>query len=245
MGPFGFTQNNSECGRRIHLLFLQRFSLDFVSESTWWREELWWERGLFQLGGSSISVRQLGTLVAVSVFGLLASLPFGFSVDGVIFAGRLIVFGLIVLIGYFGLVLRRVKAVPLELQLFFWVTKLRSGTKAKLPVVVAPAEPKAAVETHQILVDDFKDPTPFSFAGTAKVEATKTVQLVIGGEVRDEASLTPENGSYRLIYRPQPKDLGVQDGMVKLQGSDVPFSSFKIVVSAKGVNLLESKEHSR
>jgi hypothetical protein len=216
-----------------------------VSESAWWREELWWERGLFQLGGSSISARQLGTLAAVSAFAFLVSLPFGFSIDGVSFAGRLLVFGLIVLIGYFGLVLRRVKAVPLELQVFFWMTKGRFGARAEKAPVVAPTEPRAAVETHQLLVDDFNDPTPFSFAGTARVDTAKVVQLMIGGEVRDEASLTPENGSYRLVYRPQPKDLGVQNGAIKLQGSDKPLSSFRIVVSAKGVDLLESKEHSR
>ena len=106
-----------------------------VSESTWWREELWWEKGLFQLGGSSISARQLGTLAVISTFAFLASLPVGFSIDGISFAGRLMVFGLIVLIGYFGLAQRRVKAVPLELQLFFWMTKGRAGASAK------PAKP--------------------------------------------------------------------------------------------------------
>ena len=216
-----------------------------MSESTWWREELWWEKGLFQLGGSSISARQLGTLAGISTFAFLASLPVGFSIDGISFAGRLMVFGLIVLVGYFGLVQRRVKAVPLELQLFFWMTKGRAGASAKpaKPGIRKPSEP--AVETHQILVDDFKDPTPFSFTGTVRVDAPGTVQLLVGGEARDETAVTPENGSYRLIYRPQPKDLGVQEGVLRLQGSDRPLSSFKVVVSAKGVNLLESKEHSR
>ena len=216
-----------------------------MSESAWWREELWWEKGLFQLGGSSISARQLGTLAVISLLAFLVSLPFGFSIDGVPFAGRLIVFGLIVLVGYFGLVQRRVKAVPLELQVFYWMTKGRAGAKAKQASPVAPARPQAAVETHQILVDDFKDPTPFSFTGTVRVGAPGTVQLLVGGEARDQAPVTPENGSYRLIYRPQPKDLGVQEGVLRLKGSDRPLSSFRVVVSAKGVNLLESREHSR
>ena len=216
-----------------------------VSESTWWREELWWEKGLFQLGGNSISARQLGTLAVISTFAFLASLPVGFSIDGVSFAGRLMVFGLIVLIGYFGLVQRRVKAVPLELQLFFWMTKGRARASAKpaKPGIRKPSEP--AVETHQILVDDFKDPTPFSFTGTVRVDAPGTVQLLVGGEARDEAPVTHENCSYRLIYRPQPKDLGVQEGVLRLKGSDRPLSSFRVVVSAKGVNLIESREHSR
>jgi hypothetical protein len=216
-----------------------------VSESTWWREELWWEKGLFQLGGSSISARQLGTLAVVCAFAFLASLPVGFSLDGISFAGRLTVFGLVVLVGYFGLVQRRVKAVPLELQLFFWVTRGRTRATAKRARPGAPRASEATVETHQILVDDFKDPTPFSFTGTVRVDTPRMVQLLVGGEARDEAAVTPENGSYRLIYRPQPKDLGVQEGVLRLQGLAKPLSSFKVVVSAKGVNLLESKEHAR
>ena len=216
-----------------------------MSESTWWREELWWEKGLFQLGGSSISARQLGTLAVVCAFAFLASLPVGFSLDGISFAGRLTVFGLVVLAGYFGLVQRRVKAVPLELQLFFWVTRGRTRATAKQAKPGTPRTSEPAVETHQILVDDFKDPTPFSFTGTVRVDTPRMVQLLVGGEARDEAAVTPENGSYRLIYRPQPKDLGVQEGVLRLQGSAKPLSSFKVVVSAKGVNLLESKEHAR
>ena len=216
-----------------------------MSESTWWREELWWEKGLFQLGGSSISARQLGTLAVVCAFAFLASLPVGFSLDGISFAGRLTVFGLVVLAGYFGLVQRRVKAVPLELQLFFWVTRGRTRAAAKQAKPGTPRTSEAVVETHQILVDDFKDPTPFSFTGTVRVDTPRIIQLLVGGDARDEAAVTPENGSYRLIYRPQPKDLGVQEGILRLQGLAKPLSSFKVVVSAKGVNLLESKEHAR
>ena len=206
---------------------------------------MWWEKGLFQLGGSSISARQLGTLAVVCAFAFLASLPFGFSLDGISFAGRLTVFGLIVLIGYFGLVQRRVKAVPLELQLFFWATGGRTRATVKRVKPGGPTASEPPVETHQILVDDFKDPTPFSFTGAVRVDKPGMVQLFVGGEARDEAAVSPENGSYRLIYRPQPKDLGVQEGLLRLQGSAKPISSFKVVVSAKGVNLLESKEHAR
>ena len=216
-----------------------------MSESAWWREELWWEKALFQLGGSSISARQVGTLAVVCAFAFLTSLPVGFSLDGISFAGRLTVFGLIVLVGYFGLVQRRVKAVPLELQLFFWVTGGRTRATAKRAKHGIPTTSEPVVETHQILVDDFKDPTPFSFTGAVMVDKPSMVQLLVGGEARDEATVTPENSSYRLIYRPQPKDLGVQEGVLRLQGSAKPLSSFKVVVSAKGVNLLESKEHSR
>jgi hypothetical protein len=218
-----------------------------VSDSAWWREELWWEKGLFQLGGSTISARQLGTLSVICAFALLASIPVDFSISGVSFAGRLVVFGLIVLIGYFGLVQRRVKAVPIELQLYFWLTKgkARAKIRSAAPVEAPAKERKTETETHQILVDDFKNPTPFSFTGRIRVGAASKVQLVIGREVRDESSVTPENGEYRLIYKPQPHDVGVQDGGVKLQGLDKSISSFRIVVSASGVSLLEAREHSR
>jgi hypothetical protein len=218
-----------------------------VSDSAWWREELWWEKGLFQLGGNTISARQLGTLSAICIFALMASIPASFPISGVTFAGRVIVFGLIVLIGYFGLVQRRVKAVPVELQLYFWLRKGKARARKAVPAGpgAASIKEKAEVETHQVLVEDFENPTPFSFTGRVRVDSATRVQLVIGKEVRDEAAVTAENGEYRLIYKPRPRDVGVQDCTLKLQGTDRPISSFRIVINAKGVNLLESKEKAR
>ena len=97
--------------------------------------------------------------------------------------------------------------------------------------------------SHQITVDDFKNPVPFTFTDKVRVDAPTKVQVVVDGTVRDEASVTPENGEYRLMYVPQIGDIGVKEGTIRLQGSDQPLSRFKITINAKGVNLLEAKEH--
>jgi hypothetical protein len=212
-----------------------------MSESTWWREELWWERGLFQLGGTAISARQLFTLAGVSAVALAASLPADFPIEGIPFAGRFVTFGLLVAVGYFGLVTRRVKMVPLEMQLYYWLVKGRS--KAAKKTSLATQKAAEPVGSHQITVDDFKSPVPFTFTDRVKVGSPTKVQVVVAGTVRDEASVTPENGEYRLMYVPQIGDIGVKEGVIRLHGSDQPLWRFTITVNAKGVNLLEAKEH--
>lgn len=212
-----------------------------MSESTWWREELWWEKGLFQLGGTTISARQLFTLAGVSIVALAASLPADFSIEGIPFAGRFVTFGLLVAVGYFGLVTRRVKMVPVEMQLYYRLVKGRSKVTKK--TTAAPLKDSRAAGPHLITVEDFKSPVPFTFSDRVRVSAPTKVQVVVGGTVRDEAQITPENGDYRLMFVPQIGDIGVKEGMIRLQGSDQPLSRFTITISAKGVNLLEAKEH--
>jgi hypothetical protein len=215
-----------------------------VSESTWWREELWWEKGLFQLGGTALSARKLFTLAGVSVVALAASLPANFPIEGIPFAGRFVTFGLLVAVGYFGLVTRRVKMVPVEMQLYYRLTKGRGGGGGpKAALAVTPTRASGSTGSHQITVDDFKNPVPFTFTDRVRVGAPAKVQVVVDGTVRDEASVTPENGEYRLMYVPQIGDIGVKEGIIRLQGSDQPLSRFKVTINAKGVNLLEAKEH--
>jgi hypothetical protein len=96
-------------------LFLGQTRSAIVSESTWWRDELWWEKGLFELGRTTISARQLFTLAGVSVVAMAVSLPADFPIEGIPFAGRFVTFGLLVAVGYLGLVTRRVKMAPVEM----------------------------------------------------------------------------------------------------------------------------------
>jgi hypothetical protein len=216
-----------------------------VSESTWWREELWWERGLFQLGGITISARQLGTLSTICVFALLASLPVNFALEGISFAGHFVAFGLIVAVGYFGLVTRKVRMVPIEMQVYYWLAKRSTNSSAHSPAQGPLTKSADQPERHSIDVDDFKNPVPFTFIDRVRVNAPTRVQLIVGGTVRDEAQVTPEDPGYRLMYIPRAEDIGVADGLLKLSGSDQTISRFRLTVSAKGVNLLEAREHTK
>jgi hypothetical protein len=92
-----------------------------------------------------------------------------------------------------------------------------------------------AAGPHLITVEDFKSPVPFTFSDRVRVSAPKKVQVVVGGTVRDEAQVTPENGDYRLMFVPQVGDIGVKEGMIRLQGSGQPLSRFTITISAKGL----------
>ncbi len=92
------------------------------SEVLSWREETWWERKSVPLGSHSFSPRQL-FLVAIFVgLGDLISLPIPLTIFGIIYLGKLIPVLIMLAIGIV-LGAQRIRMIPLELQLFFRVSK--------------------------------------------------------------------------------------------------------------------------
>jgi len=94
------------------------------SEDSWWEDEQWWERKSIPLGFLILSFRQLAIIVLFSFLGYFVSLPVRFTLLTFSFAGRAIVFLAFLLIGL-ALANRRVKMVPPELQLIYWLTMNR------------------------------------------------------------------------------------------------------------------------
>jgi hypothetical protein len=90
------------------------------SEDSWWEDEQWWERKSIPLGFLILSFRQLAIIVLFLFLGYFVSLPVRFTLLTFSFAGRAIVFLAFLLIGL-ALANRRVKMVPSELQLIYWL----------------------------------------------------------------------------------------------------------------------------
>jgi hypothetical protein len=99
------------------------------SEDSWWEDEQWWERKSIPLGFLILSFRQLAIIVLFSFLGYFVSLPVRFTLLTFSFAGRAIVFLAFLLVGL-SLANRRVKMVPPELQLIYWLT-MKMGQRKK------------------------------------------------------------------------------------------------------------------
>jgi ABC-type multidrug transport system permease subunit len=99
------------------------------TEDSWWEDERWWERKSIPLGFLMLSFRQLAIIVLFSFLGYIASLPIHFTLLTFSFAGRAIIFLAFLLVGL-ALANRRVKMVPPELQLVYWLS-MEMGLRRK------------------------------------------------------------------------------------------------------------------
>jgi len=99
------------------------------SEDSWWENEQWWERKSIPLGFLILSFRQLAIILLFSFLGYSVSLPVRFTLLTFSFAGRAVVLLAFLLVGL-ALANRRVKMVPPELQLIYWLT-MKMGQRKK------------------------------------------------------------------------------------------------------------------
>jgi hypothetical protein len=99
------------------------------SEDSWWDDEQWWERKSIPLGFLILSFRQLAIILLFSFLGYLVSLPVRFTLLTFSFAGRAVVLLAFLLVGL-SLANRRVKMVPPELQVIYWLT-MKMGQRKK------------------------------------------------------------------------------------------------------------------
>jgi hypothetical protein len=99
------------------------------TEDSWWEDEQWWERKSIPLGFLILSFRQLAIILLFSFLGYFASLPVRFTLLTFSFAGRAVVFLAFLLVGL-SLANRRVKMVPPELQVIYWLT-MKMGQRKK------------------------------------------------------------------------------------------------------------------
>lgn len=175
----------------------------------------------------------------------MATIPVNFPIDGIVFAGRLATFCMVVMIGFFALVRRRVKAVPVELQFIYALVGKRFKPDAVLEDRGLNPNHVAKDEPYQMVVEDFKDAVPFSFVGRASVRATAKLHLTLDGKVRSETVVSPSSGDYRLFYKPRPEDVGTHNLVIKMEGVERPLTSMTVMVNVKGVSFLESSEHAR
>jgi hypothetical protein len=218
-----------------------------MTESIWWPEEFWWEKKVLPLGFVNLSVRQLATLMGGVVIGLLVSAPIAFPIAGVGFGGRVVV--LLVFVGLaYVVAMRRVRMLPVELQLWFAfreraLKRLRTrlaevrvlGRMAK--VRVEPLD--GPVPIHEMVVEDFKNPVPFAVSSRLKVlPGRSTVALYLDEEKVMEEAVSPEKLGYRLLYYPRQGDVGVHRLVAKLLETGEVLVSFQVEVKQRSADAI-------
>ena len=213
-----------------------------MSESIWWREEFWWEQKSIPLGPLSLSPRQLATISAFAVLGLAVSLIVSFPVAGISFGGKAVVFLVCLAFGYI-LSKKRVKMVPMELQLVYMLRsrgetrKVKSGKKKQTLVSKESEEAEA-----EMVVDDFKSLAPLSVAGRIPVRKQSKALLLVDGKQRDEVVVSPDVPDYRFVFKPGPADIGTHEVTIMVEGSNEPEARLRLVVRKQGVEMLEAKQ---
>ncbi|MDG6907178.1 MAG: hypothetical protein JRN20_15495 [Nitrososphaerota archaeon] len=211
----------------------------------WWREESWWERGSIPLAGFYVSPRQLIAITIFFILGIAAELPVPIMVNGIPFLGKIAVIGAFVFAGLL-LSVFRVKMAPVEMLLLYRLRRRRKKSNTKNDD--SKGQPTAAASTapHRLVVeDDFSQPLPYRISdklATAPDRLLK-LRLLVDGEQRDEDFISPTKTHYRLKYAPVlPKDLGVREITVEVEGQSKPLVSDTLLVEARGeAGLLDMK----
>jgi hypothetical protein len=211
-----------------------------MSESIWWVDENWWERKVLPLGFTTLSFRQLATMMIAFLAAFLVSLPFTFPIAGVSFGGRAAVFCGVFGVGYV-VSNRRVKLLPVELQALYFlrtdgVKKLRSlrglVRRENFKSESAP-EAKPSV-MQEITVDDFKNPVPLVISDRVEgVQGDVRALLFVDDKLRGEDPVFPEKLRYRLVYLPVPEDVGSRRLEVRLEGSSESLLSINLLLKGR------------
>jgi hypothetical protein len=212
-----------------------------IIDIEWWREESWWERGSIPLAGFYVSPRQLIAITIFFIMGIAAELPVPIMVDGIPFLGKIAVIGAFVFAGLL-LSIFRVKMAPVEMLLLY---RLRRGKK-KSNTNDHGSEGQPTTAPHRLVVeDDFSQPLPYTISDKLSTAPDRLLKLrlLVDGEQRDEDFISPTKTHYRLKYSPVlPKDLGMREITVEVDGQSKPLVSDTLLVEARGeAGLLDLK----
>jgi hypothetical protein len=201
------------------------------------------------LGFVTLSFRQLATMIIAFVSALLLSLPFTFSIAGVSFGGRAIVFCGVFGVGYV-VSNRRVKLLPLELQSLYFlrtegIRKLRNGMRQSAGREKlenhSPQESEWSPGTQEITVDDFKNPVSLVISDRVEgVQSETRALLLVDDTPREQDLVSAEKPRYRLVYFPVAEDLGSHRLEVKLEGSTESLLSINLLLKGRVAEVSES-----
>ncbi len=192
-------------------------------------------------------------MIASVGLGLLFTGPVGLLIHRFSLIDRGIVIAPFLLVGFL-IASKRVKTLPIELQLFYRFVLQR---KPKLDVRSRQKtlEEQAQASTDQdergrrrkkdrgMLVEEenFENPIPISFTGKVKTPIQRKVFLYLDESLRSEDYVSPTKNSFRVIYVPREEDVGTHDLTVKVEGERDPVIATPVTVKKMNVQLLETK----
>lgn len=206
---------------------------DAQDSAVWWRINSRLETNSIYLFGFHLSPRTLLLTFLSLAVGAAVSVPIPVLVYK---AG---VIGVFALAGFM-ISSKRVKMTPLELVILYRLTGYRARAK---PAAVAsqskPEQETAAKEDVEMLpVEDFTDPTPYTVAGRLRVGRPTKLTAFLDSRQLAECVVTPSSSQYWFLYKPETKDIGTHDFVIRAEGMAEPIFQRSIAVFPQGKETL-------
>ena len=201
--------------------------------AVWWRINSRLETNSIYLFGFHLSPRTLLLTLLSLVVGAAISVP----VPVLIYkAGAIGVFAL----AGFMISSKRVKMTPLELVVLYRLTGY--GARTKPAAVASPkSQPETAAkkeDVEMLPVEDFTDPTPYTVAGRLRVGRPTKLTAFLDSRQLAECIVTSSSSQYWFLYKPETRDIGTHDFIIRAEGMAEPVFQKSIAVFPQGKETL-------
>jgi len=202
--------------------------------AVWWRINSRLETNSIYLFGFHLSPRTLLLTILSLAVGAAISVP----IPVLIYKAGVI--GVFALTGFM-ISSKRVKMTPLEFVVLYRLTGY--GTRANPAPAASPSksepEKDANKEDVEMLpVEDFTDPTPYTVAGRLRVGRPTKLTAFLDSKQLAEWIVTPSSSQYWFLYKPETKDIGTHDFVIRAEGMAEPIFQRSIAIFPQGKETL-------
>jgi hypothetical protein len=202
--------------------------------AVWWRINSRLETNSIYLFGFHLSPRTLLLTFLSLAVGAVVTVP----IPVLIYKAGVI--GVFALAGFM-ISSKRVKMTPLELVVLYRLTGY--GARTKAAAVASPFKPEQETaaekeDVEMLPVEDFTDPTPYTVAGRLRVGRPTKLTAFLDSRQLAECLVTPSSSQYWFLYKPETKDIGTHDFIIRAEGMAEPVFQKSIAVFPQGKETL-------
>ncbi len=206
---------------------------DAQDSAVWWRINSRLETNNIYLFGFHLSPRMLLLTFLSLTVGVVVSVPIP------VLTYKAGIIGVFALAGFM-ISSKRVKMTPLELIILYRLTRYGAGTK---PAAASPSKPEPERSANKedvdmLPVEDFANPTPYNVGGKLRVGKPTKLSLFLDSRLLAEYRVTPTSSEYWFLYKPETKDIGTHDLVIRAEGMAEPIFQRSIAVFPRGKEML-------
>lgn len=200
--------------------------------AVWWRTNSRLETNSIYMFGFHLSPRMLLLTFLSLAVGAVVSVP----IPALTYRAGII--GVFALAGFM-ISSKRVKMTPLELIILYRLAHYGAGTKPGT-ASSSRAEPErdAKEDVDMLPVEDFTNPTPYNVGGKLRVGKPTKLTLFLDSRPLGEYRVTPSSSQYWFLYKPETKDIGTHDLVIRAEGMAEPIFQRSIAVFPRGKEML-------
>lgn len=201
--------------------------------AVWWRINSRLESSSIYMFGFHLSPRMLLLTLLSLLVGVVVSAPVP------VLAYKAVIIGICTLAGFM-VSSKRAKMTPLEFIILYRLTRYGAGTKtaaAASPPSSSKPEPKKE-EVDMLPIEDFTNPTPYNVQGRWRVGKPTKLTLFLDSTPLAEYQVTQSSSQYWFVYKPEAKDIGTHDLVIRAEGTDKPVFQRTVAVFPRGKEML-------